>query len=71
MSEMKNRWIALYVENDDATDTSLVAEFVSKVTNKQVYQVSHNVTGLTTNGYFYKNYKTAKDAAKNLFDILK
>lgn len=62
---------SLYVENDDATDTSLVAEFVSKVTNKQVYQVSHNVTGLTTNGYFYKNYKTAKDAAKNLFDILK
>ena len=62
---------SLYVENDNGKDVTLVAEFASKVTNKQVYQVSHNVAGLTTKGYFYKNYTTAKDAAKNLLDILK
>jgi len=62
---------SLYVENDNGKDVTLVAEFASKVTNKQVYQVSHNVVGLTTKGYFYKNYTTAKDAAKNLLDILK
>ena len=62
---------SLYVENDEGNNVVLVAEFSSKVTNKQVYQVSHNVTGLTTKGYFYKNYVASQDAAKNLFDILK
>ena len=62
---------SLYVENDDGTNVILVAEFSSKVINKQVYQVSHNVVGLTTKGYFYKNYVAPQEAAKNLFDILK
>ena len=62
---------SLYVENDDGTNVILVAEFSSKVTNKQVYQVSHNVVGLTTKGYFYKNYVAPQEAAKNLLDILK
>jgi hypothetical protein len=62
---------SLYVENSAGTDVTLVAEFASKVTNKQVYQILHNVAGLTTKGYFYKNFTNAKDAAKNLFDMLK
>ncbi|MBQ8804065.1 MAG: hypothetical protein IJZ53_10545, partial [Tyzzerella sp.] len=61
---------SLYVENDNGTDVTKVADYVSTLNNKKIYQLKHNNTGFTTNGYFLKNYTTAQDAAKNLFDIL-
>lgn len=59
---------SLYVEGDGENEAVLVAEFVSKVSNKQIYMVEHNIDGLTTVGYFCDPYTSAEAAIGNVLN---